>query len=409
MKLSKALFVTFTSLPALGTAAGGVNVTKVDGRPHCEVTANGDETNDVPNILKAFEECGNSGTITFPEDQEYWIAEKLNPVFSDNITYWRNNSYHIYFQNHWAGFVLTGDHITINGNGTGGVDGNGDVWYTEEAGSTQPGRPMPFVLWNVSDVVVQDFSIWQPQLWSFNIMNGTDISVTNLYVNATATKAPSGYNWVQNTDGFDTMDVRNLTLKNLTYTGGDDCIAIKPRSYDILIDGVTCTAGNGIAIGSLGQYLEDSSVENVIIQNTKIPNTKFGLYIKTWVGELVAQDNYESDNQPRGGGWGNVTNITFSNFDVTGARRPFYLDQNNGNNGSDTKGTSNMLISDVHVEDFYGKVSLSSNTATLSCSARHPCFDIYFDNMTETGSSGAALTGSCSNTVDGGIHGLDGC
>jgi galacturan 1,4-alpha-galacturonidase len=123
----------------------------------------------------------------------------------------------------------------------------------------------------------------------------------------------------------------------------------------------------------------------------------------------VAQDNYESDNQPRGGGWGNVTNITFSNFDVTGARRPFYLDQNNGNNGSDTKGTSNMLISDVHVEDFYGKVSLSSNMATLSCSARHPCFDIYFDNMTETGSSGAALTGSCSNTVDGGIHGLDGC
>lgn len=66
------------------------------------------------------------------------------------------------------------------------------------------------------------------------------------------------------------MDVRNLTLRNFTYTGGDDCIAVKPRSYDILIDGVTCNRGNGIAVGSLGQYLEDSSVQNVTFQNLKV-------------------------------------------------------------------------------------------------------------------------------------------
>lgn len=61
---------------------------------------------------------------------------------SDNITYWRNNSYPIAFQNHAAGFILTGNNITISGNGTGGINGNGDVWYTAEAGVTQPGRPM---------------------------------------------------------------------------------------------------------------------------------------------------------------------------------------------------------------------------------------------------------------------------
>ncbi|KAI4595793.1 hypothetical protein KJ359_006430 [Pestalotiopsis sp. 9143b] len=410
MKASKALFLTFTSLPAF-SIAGGVNVTTVNGQPHCEVTANGDEVNDVPNILKAFEECGSYGTVTFPEDQEYWIAEKLNPVvkdiFSDNITYWRNNSYHISFQNHWAGFVLTGDNITIHGNGTGGVDGNGDVWYTEEAGDTQPGRPMPFVLWNVSNVIVEDFSIWQPQLWSFNIMNGTNISVKNLAVNASATKAPSGDNWVQNTDGFDTMDVRNLTLRNFTYTGGDDCIAIKPRSYDIQIDGVTCNGGNGIAIGSLGQYLEDSSVQNVTFQNLKVPGTRFGFYIKTWMGELVAQDSYESDYEPRGGGWGNVSGVVVGGADVSGAARPFYLDQNSGNNGSDTKGTSNMRVSDVTVYDFAGTLSGASNTATLTCSERFPCTGFVFENMTEVGSGGEALTGSCSNAED--VDGLSGC
>ena len=65
-----------------------------------------------------------------------------------------------------------------------------------------PGRPMPFVLWNVSDVTVKKFFIIDPPLWSFNIMNGTDVWVDELYCNATATKANASQNWVQNTDGF---------------------------------------------------------------------------------------------------------------------------------------------------------------------------------------------------------------
>jgi hypothetical protein len=62
--------------------------------------------------------------------------------FSDNLTYWRQESYPIAFQNHRAGFILTGDGIRINGYGTGGINGNGDTWYTAESGQTQPGRPM---------------------------------------------------------------------------------------------------------------------------------------------------------------------------------------------------------------------------------------------------------------------------
>jgi galacturan 1,4-alpha-galacturonidase len=69
---------------------------------------------------------------------------------------------------------------------------------------------------------------------------------------------------------IDTMDSRNIVLKNLIYQGGDDCIAIKPRSYNIEVRNVTCRGGNGIAIGSLGQYLEDSSVEDVIVSDVKV-------------------------------------------------------------------------------------------------------------------------------------------
>lgn len=76
-------------------------------------------------------------------------------------------------------------------------------------------------------------------LWSINIMNGTNMWFDDIYVNNTATSAPYGKNWVQNTDGFDTMDAYNIGLTNFVYQGGDDAIAIKPRSYNIYCQNVS--------------------------------------------------------------------------------------------------------------------------------------------------------------------------
>lgn len=66
------------------------------------------------------------------------------------------------------------------------------------------------------------------------------------------------------------MDVNNVMLSNFVYQGGDDCVAIKPRSYNVDIRNVTCVGGNGIAIGSLGQYLEDNSVSNILVDNVTV-------------------------------------------------------------------------------------------------------------------------------------------
>ncbi|GLI78041.1 hypothetical protein PoHVEF18_006339 [Penicillium ochrochloron] len=367
-------------LALTSTADAAVNKS---GQNTCIVKANGHQKDDVPDILKAFKECGHGGTVIFPEDQSYWIATRLNPVindvviewrgkwtFSDNLDYWRNNSYPIAFQNHHAGFVITGHNIKIDGYGTGGIDGNGNVWYTAEQGTTLPGRPMPFVFWNVSDVSVENFYVKDPQLWSLNIMNGTNMRFNNIYCNATAVNAPYGKNWVQNTDGFDTMDVNNVELTNFVYQGGDDCIAIKPRSYNVNIHNVTCRGGNGIAIGSLGQYLEDSSVSNIKIDTVKIirynEDMHNSAYIKTWVGALVPQSSYESAGQPRGAGWGSVTNVLFSNFDIQGANSGPAITQDNGNNGS-LSGTSLMSISNVAFVNFTGTID-TSKTTTASVS-----------------------------------------
>ena len=423
---------------ALLTSVCGQSIDQstVDGRPTCTVHAGPDNsTDDTPTIVKAFEQCGTGGNVIFPEDQTYHINSKLNPVlndctidwrgewvFSEDIEFWRNNNYHIEFQNHAASFVLTGDHIRIDGYGTGGIDGNGEVWYyaergNETTGATQPGRPIPFQLWNVSDVTVRNFHVIQPPLWSVNMMNATDIVFDNLYCNATSPQAPHGYNWVQNTDGFNTMDSKNVYLTNFTYQGGDDCIAIKPRSYNIYIKNATCVSGNGIAIGSLGQYLTDASVENVHIDDAKIikggaqDSIGQGAYIKTWVGELVSggDRDYESDYQPRGGGWGGVRNMLFSNFQLFGAGGGGIVTQNSGDNGT-AAGTSNMLVSNVAFVNFTGYLDDSNELGSVSCSRRQPCYNIDYKNVTLYTSENRtelATEVSCALNEPGGVHGVN--
>ena len=67
----------------------------------------------------------------------------------------------------------------------------------------------------------------------------------------------------------DTIDATNIKLTNPYHQGGD-CVAVKPRSYNITVQNATCHDDNGIAIGSLGQYLDDLSVENVVMTDVNV-------------------------------------------------------------------------------------------------------------------------------------------
>ena len=66
------------------------------------------------------------------------------------------------------------------------------------------------------------------------------------------------------------MDAHNIHLTNFIYQGGDDCVAVKPRSYNVYIKNAYCRGGNGMAIGSLGQYFEDATVENTYMDNVTV-------------------------------------------------------------------------------------------------------------------------------------------
>lgn len=55
----------------------------------CTLIPNGDYKDDVPQILEAFENCNNGGTVVFPENSTFYIATKLNPVIYDVTIDWK--------------------------------------------------------------------------------------------------------------------------------------------------------------------------------------------------------------------------------------------------------------------------------------------------------------------------------
>lgn len=87
MQLIRSSLISFSLWLGLASVSLSSHVRK-HGDNVCVVKANGHCEDDVPNIMRAFHECGNGGTIFFPEDQTYWIASRLNPILNDAVIQW---------------------------------------------------------------------------------------------------------------------------------------------------------------------------------------------------------------------------------------------------------------------------------------------------------------------------------
>jgi hypothetical protein len=60
----------------------------------------------------------------------------------------------------------------------------------------------------------------------------------------------------------------NITFRRWTVQNGDDCIAMKANWTNILIEDATFYDGEGIALGSIGQYNgQFEIIENVTVNS----------------------------------------------------------------------------------------------------------------------------------------------
>lgn len=111
----------------------------------CTIPANGDGSDDTPAILANFEECRNGGRIVFSPNTTYHINSVMNTtdlsnvqidmygylLWSNDTGYWLNNSMEIGYQNQSTVWFLGGEGLTVNGYGSGTIDGNGQVWVSD--------------------------------------------------------------------------------------------------------------------------------------------------------------------------------------------------------------------------------------------------------------------------------------
>ncbi|KAF5337916.1 hypothetical protein D9758_013112 [Tetrapyrgos nigripes] len=383
----------------------------------CVVRPLGQGKDDTDQVEAAIAQCGHSGTTTF-QPGTYNITRKMTwdlhsakvdlhgfLSFIPDIEFWLNpdNTFRVVFiQSQASWFVITGSDFEIDAHNTGGVQGNGQVWwdfFTNHTREDGDGRPIAFTLNNVTNGVVRNFRIESQPFWCNTVSHSRNVVYDGMYCNASNSNPKFfGQNIVPNTDGINTYVSDNVTLLNWDITCGDDCLAVKGNTTNLFVRNVTCHGGNGIAFGSLGQYANLSDiVENVHMEDLKMvridkniqPNMGNAVYFKTWTGSVNGQPPTGG-----GGGTGRVHNVTIQNVVYDQVNEPLHMYQTNGGHSQDLPST--LMYSDLTFSNWSGTF-LTNTVVDIECSPAVGCDDITFNNFTFTSLSAGALKFICKN------------
>ena len=166
------------SLSAPAGYTAGMNMGQSSTKPprkkpsECTVIPQGWGRDDSNQILSAVQKCGKNGVINLPAPYVYTIRSRLymnleharlnvhgTMSFAPDIAYWIDNSHRVEFQNQSTAWIIEGHDFIIDGGGwnQGGIDGNGQAWYSYARGQSNLfGRPISLSIFNSSNAKVQD-------------------------------------------------------------------------------------------------------------------------------------------------------------------------------------------------------------------------------------------------------------
>ncbi|KAF9488510.1 pectin lyase-like protein [Pleurotus eryngii] len=391
-----------------------------DAKRVCSVRPLGAGRDDTEQVLRAIDTCGHghrvvleAGSFNITRKMTWDLRDSRVDVhgvlsFQPDIEYWLNatNVYRVVsIQNQASWFVVTGENFVIDGHNTGGIDGNGQPWWSFFATRTRAdgdGRPISFTLWRTTNALVKDFHIHAQPFWCNTVAESQGVIYDGMKCNA-SNSDPSfaGKNIVINTDGIDTYRSTNVSLLNWDITCGDDCLAIKGNSTDLTIRNITCRGGIGIAFGSLGQYANMSdNVRNVDMRDLKMiridpkiqPNMDNGVYFKSWTGTV-------NGSPPTGGGGGTgvVDNITISDVLLDCVNAPLHLYQTyNGHSGD---APSQLKFGSLHFSNWSG-TACTNKIVDIECSPAVGCQHVVFEDFSVAGPQAQAPRFICQNVRD---------
>ncbi|KZV96901.1 glycoside hydrolase family 28 protein [Exidia glandulosa HHB12029] len=378
----------------------------VYARKTCVVSSRPDSTDDAPAIIDAFDKCGRGGRVVFL-NQTYHVNSVMNTtglkncevdlhgtlLWGTNITYWLDNSLDIGYQNQSSAWFFGGENVVFRGHGHGTLDGNGQVWYDFVNGqSNYPRRPHAITIWGAKDSLFEGLRFVQSQMWTMTVIHSQRVLLRDIYVNSTShSGAPA-----RNTDGADTMFSDSITFDKFTIDNGDDSIALKANSTNIVITNSTFYRGLGVAIGSIGQYEGAwETIENLTASNIVFHGMRHAAYVKTWTGQHVGDPPNGG-----GGGLGLARNLTFTDFTLYNNSGVFAISQCTTFSGAAGDcNSSHFQLSDLHFTNVRGTVS-TPNVALLQCSAAAPCSDIEIEDVSVVNwANGTAAAGFLCSSV----------
>ncbi|EJD00654.1 uncharacterized protein FOMMEDRAFT_187149 [Fomitiporia mediterranea MF3/22] len=320
----------------------------------------------------------------------YAYARKYTRVFSAKIFSYDTVRKRIrcrrLIQSQASWFVVSGSNFIIDAHNVGGINGNGQVrwnYFTSHTRQDGDGRPLSLTLLQSTHAQIRNFYIQSPPFWCNTVAMSKDVVYDGMVYNATnGNEEFFGQNIVPNTDGMNTYRSDNVKLLNWDVTCGDDCLAVKGNTTNLHAKNYTCRGGNGVAFGSLGQYVGlNDIVENVTLEDFTLlrinasiqPNMNNGVYFKSWTGTVNGEPPSGG-----GGGGGHVSNVTMKNFSLDQVDLPTHLYQTNGGHSGDTP--SFLQFGDLHYADWAG-TSTSNRRVDIECSANAPCPDITFQDF----------------------------
>ncbi|KAL3424701.1 exopolygalacturonase [Phlyctema vagabunda] len=369
---------------------------KPDRRKKVYIRSSKSETDDVSGeFLRGLKKANHGGTLVLPANETFVIGKKLDLtflnnvqvkldgeiLFTDNDTYWQEEENHFYhpFQRSIMFWKWGGKDIKIYGEGI--INGNAQKWWDGAAGTQilDPNnvylRPVLFYAENTTNLVIEGITFKDPPSWSNFIVTSENVSYDNVLVTAVSTNK----NDPKNSDGWDSYNVKGLSVTNSYVNSGDDCFSPKPNTTDIYVKNLYCNGTHGISMGSIGQYpgVQDI-IENVWIENVTMVNGQNGARLKAWAGPNV--------------GYGYIKNVTYKDVIIENTDWPVLLDQCYFNINATTCAAypSNVDFVDIRFLNVRGTSSGKNGrrVASLTCSPQSTCSGIRIEDFDVTSPKG---------------------
>ncbi|KAF2224632.1 exo-polygalacturonase [Elsinoe ampelina] len=360
--------------------------------------------NDTDDVAAAFEAgiraANNGGTLYLPAGQTFMIGQPLDLTFLNDVqihldgeikftndtAYWQKVAFRHPFQNSIMFWRFGGKNIKIYGTGT--LNGNGQRWWNEFSGleildpTNAYLRPILFYAQNATDLSIEGIHFKDSPCWTNFIVTSTGISYKDIVVTAESNNATA---LPKNTDFFDSLNIKDLTVERAWVNIGDDCFSPKSNATGVHVNTMYCNGTHGQSMGSIGQYAgEKSIIEDVLIENVWLLNGQHGARLKSWAGPNV--------------GYGYINNVTFRNFWNANNEYAAFLDSCYFNINATTCAAypSQVNVTNVLFENFSGTTSgkYGRAVAKLTCSSNPNavCENITFKNFTVTSPCGNSTT-----------------